>query len=312
MSGNESIQPVDPFSLIHVKCPLCGEDDGRVLYEPWNTGIDPCGVLSASGGVRGTQRIVKCPHCRLIYVDPRPRPEEVIRGYSSAKDEVYVGAAASRQATFRRCVQLGEKYSSRARLLDVGAAAGFFVRAARDAGWDAMGVEPCLWLTDYALRELGISLVPTTLAEAGFPDDNFDVVTMWDVLEHVPDPLGELKEVFRVLRPGGLLMVNFPDVGTWQARLAGKHWWFFLSVHLTYFTQETILAMMKTAGFVDFTVRPHFQSLELGHLFKMAELYSKSFSRIGSKICGTLKIEKWPILYYASQTNLICHRPSNK
>lgn len=311
MSVEAFVPSAGAVTLIHVNCPLCGADGGRVLYEPWNTKVDPREVLSASGGVRGTQRIVKCPECRLIYVNPRPSPKEVIESYSAAKDEVYVGAAAGRGSTFRRCVQIVEKYSSPGKLLDVGAAGGFFVKAAREAGWDATGVEPCRWLVDYALQRLGVNLLPTTLTEARFSENTFDVVTLWDVLEHVPDPLGELREVFRILRPGGLLMVNFPDAGTWQANLAGKYWWFFLSVHLTYFTQGTIQAMMKKAGFADFAMRPHFQSLELGHLMKMVGLYSESISRIGMKMCQTLKMQNWPIRYYASQTNVMCHKPLN-
>lgn len=295
--------------MIYVSCPLCGCDQTETLYMPWNTNVDPREVLSASGGVRGTQRIVKCGHCTLIYANPRPTPDLVQDSYASAIDEVYVGAASGREQTFRRCVRFVETYSPKGKILDVGCAAGFFVKAASDAGWDAMGVEPCRWLADYGINRLGTKIVPSTLAAAELEDASFDVVTMWDVLEHVSDPPGELREVFRILRPGGLLVVNFPDVGTWQAKLTGKYWWFFLSVHLTYFTKNTIKAMTRKAGFEGFVTRPHYQSLELGHLMKMMELYSKAISSFGSRICKALRIDGWRIPYYASQTNLTCRKP---
>jgi|ERR1051326_3080745 2-polyprenyl-3-methyl-5-hydroxy-6-metoxy-1,4-benzoquinol methylase len=295
--------------LIFVACPLCGRDSSRILYQPWNESVETTEVLSASGGVRGTQTIVKCLHCSLIYVNPRLRPDVVVDSYAGAEDEIYVGAASGREQTFRRCVALIETYSAKGKILDVGCAAGFFVKAAADAGWDAMGVEPCRWLAEYGIKKLDAKIIPATLAEANFPDATFDVVTMWDVLEHVPDPIADLQEVFRILRPGGLLVVNYPDAGTWQAKLAGRHWWFFLSVHLTYFTQNTIKAMVQKAGFVDCITRPHYQSLELSHLMKMGELYSKSISSIGAKACEVLRIGNWRIPYYASQTNLMCRKP---
>jgi 2-polyprenyl-3-methyl-5-hydroxy-6-metoxy-1,4-benzoquinol methylase len=309
MSSRESTCDELVVKLVSVSCPLCGADDARVLYKPWNTSVDMRDVLSASGGVRGTQQIVKCAHCDLIYANPRLSPEEVLEGYASAADEIYVAAATGREATFRRCVQLVEKYSPRGKLLDVGCAAGFFVKAACDAGWDAVGVEPCQWLVDYGSSQLGVKIVAAPLDRANFPDDYFDVVTIWDVLEHVPDPVGELREVFRVLRPGGLLMVNFPDVGTWQAKLARKNWWFFLSVHLTYFTKNTLRTMLTKVGFEDFITRPHFQTLQLGHLVKMLGLYNQSIANGMLRVCDALRIDGLLIRYYASQTNVMCRKP---
>jgi 2-polyprenyl-3-methyl-5-hydroxy-6-metoxy-1,4-benzoquinol methylase len=309
MKQIEEVQKPKEAALIFVDCPLCGRNRTETLYEPWNNSVDEREVLSASGGIRGTQRIVKCLECKLIYVNPRLSPDVVVDSYAGAEDEVYVGAANGREQTFRRCVQLVEAYEPRGKLLDVGCAAGFFVKAAADAGWDAVGIEPCRWLADYGKTRLGVKIIPSTLAEADFKDGSFDVVTMWDVLEHVPDPLAELQHVFRLLRPGGLLVVNYPDVGTWQAKLAGKHWWFFLSVHLTYFSRETIKAMVEKAGFGGCIMRAHFQSLELGHLMKMMELYSSGVSKLGSKVCEGLHIGGLPIRYYASQTNLMCRKP---
>ena len=308
MGLGDSLQQAGGVEMIYVSCPLCGGDNPQTLYEPWNTTVDPRTVLSASGGVRGTQHIVKCIHCGLIYVNPRPRPEVVIESYASAQDEIYIGASATREATFRRCVRIVETYAARGKLLDVGCAAGFFVKAACDAGWDAMGVEPCRWLADYGLTKSGVTIIPSTLAEAHFPDESFDVVTMWDVLEHVPDPLAELREVFRILRPGGLLLVNFPDIGTWLARLTGKNWWFLLSVHLTYFAKDALKEMLVKAGFAELRFRPNFQLVNVGHLIKMGALYAPSISGTLGKVIEALRLGSTPVPYYASQTNVMARK----
>ena len=160
------------------------------------------------------------------------------------------------------------------------------------------------------MTQLGVRILPGTLAEAKFPDESFDVVTMWDVLEHVPDPLTEVREVFRILRPGGLLVVNYPDIGTWIARLAGRQWWFLLSVHLTYFTQNTLKAMLSRVGFTALSFRPHYQVLNLGHLIKMGGLYVPVVSKVFGRTIGALRLDSIPIPYYASQTNAMARKPS--
>lgn len=299
----------DTPSMVEVDCPLCGKRDYKTLYTPWQKDIDPRTVLSASGGVRGTQYVVKCNGCELIYVNPRPAPELVIGGYTEAEDEIYVGAAAGREATFRRCVKLLERHVKPGRVLDVGAAAGFFVKAAKDAGWDAVGVEPCKWLAQYGVERLGVDVQAATLGEAAFPDDSFDVVTMWDVLEHVPEPMEELREVLRILRPGGLLLVNYPDIGTIMAKMAGKNWWFLLSVHLTYFSRGTLKAMVEQAGFTGFRAKPHYQVLSVGHLIKMGGLYLPGVSRVMGRVASALHVSELPMPYYASQTTAVMRKP---
>lgn len=297
------------IEMIRVLCPLCGQDNEQVLYEPWNRDIDPRTVLSASGGVRGTQTIVKCKSCGMIYANPRPAPSVVVESYASSVDEIYVGAGAAREATFRRCAKILEQFvPKRGKLLEVGSAAGFFLKAAREAGWDARGVEPSRWLAEYGIEKNGVEILPVTLQDARFPDACFDVVTMWDVLEHVPDPLQDLHEIYRILKPGGVLLVNYPDIGTWMGKLAGKHWWFLLSVHLTYFAPKTIQAMMEKAGFSDFRFKPHFQTLNLGHLIKMGGLYFPKVARVLEKVVNALHGGGLPIPYYAGQTNVVARK----
>ncbi len=293
--------------LEHIKCNLCEADNYKVLYKPSKV-VNPKNKFSATGGIMGTDRIVRCKICGLIYTNPRYSVNEMVTAYSEAQDEDYISQTEERRLTFGRCLNLVEKYSKPGRILDVGCASGIFLDVANKNGWEVFGVEPCKWLVDYGNKNFGLNIVKGTLKEANFPRDYFDVITMWDVLEHTSDPIEELKEANRVLKNGGLLVVNFPNIGDILAKITGKRWWFLLSVHLYYFTPKTLKEMLKNTGFKPFKEKPHFQVLTLGYLSNMIRLYSKSISRMMNFFVKRLGIENFKITYYASQMNIISRK----
>ncbi len=181
----------------HIRCNLCGADDYKVKYKGAlkeelgaAKGAREAGKLySASSYHIGNDQVVECNKCGLVYVNPRLRADVIIKGYSDAEDMAYVSQAEGRLRTFRKSVKLIEKYApGKGRLLDVGCAAGFFLKAAKDSGWDVRGVEPSRWLAEWGRKKYGLDIRAGTLDSVKFPSNSFDAVTMWDVLEHVPDP----------------------------------------------------------------------------------------------------------------------------
>ncbi len=290
----------------YVPCNLCGSTQYRVIIKPTVTDVDPATVMSAAGGIRGTQQIVRCTQCGLAYVNPRLRSADVVQAYEQARDELYVQGAAGRAHTFARGARMLERWRRPpGRLLDVGCAAGFFVQQAQQRGWDARGVEPCAWLVEWGRAHVTPALQAATLRDARIPDASLDVVTMWDVLEHVPDPLGELCECARVLKPGGLLVINFPDFSSLSARLAGRHWWFLLSNHLFYFSRRVMRAYLERAGFSVQAFRMHWQVLPLGHLANIFHIYSPGIARFGTRVLSALRLAHLPFPYCAGQTNVV-------
>ncbi len=315
----------------HVKCDLCGEDDYTVVHESvkqeeipgaevpaGETAGESAGEPSAGGFSEkyraastelATEQVVRCHRCGLVYINPRLPAGSIVGGYEQAVDEAYVSQGEARMATFAHGLKMVEEYvPGRGRILDVGAAAGFFLKVAKDAGWEAYGVEPSKWLADYSRREFGLDIKAGTLRDAAFPDGYFDAVTMWDVLEHTPSPAAELDEVYRILKPGGILVVNFPDFGSVWARVFGRRWWWLLSVHLYYFTPDTLKRMLAQHGFETLKVRPHFQRLKLGYLVYRFKVYSGLVYKVGDVLVRTLRMSNVQIPYNASQTNLIARK----
>ena len=117
-------------------------------------------------------------------------------------------------------------------------------------------------------------------SEQQYDPNSYDLVTLWDVLEHTADPKAEIAETHRLLKTNGLLVVNYPDIGSWIARLMGRSWVFLLDVHLYYFTRTTITRLLETAGFDVVVVRPHYQRLSLGYILRRAAAHVGAPARI--------------------------------
>ncbi|MBE20654.1 MAG: hypothetical protein CL481_00450 [Acidobacteria bacterium] len=293
--------------LEDVPCNLCGADDYSVIRPARYSHAD-AGELSqrfrSSGDEVLIDQLVRCQRCGLQYVSPRLRLESILEGYSSAVDEDFVSQVGARERTFERCLDLVEAHAGpRGRILDVGTAGGSFLHVAQHRGWQVAGCEPSRWLCTWAQEHYGLRISPGTVFDMK-EDENgsFDVVTLWDVLEHVPDPKGLLVECRRLLKPGGLLVVNYPDIGSWIARVMGRKWVFLLSVHLYYFTSATIQRLLHQAGFGLIHRGPHVQTLELGYIARRMNAYVPGISRIGSRLVSLLRVQHAMVPYWMGQT----------
>jgi 2-polyprenyl-3-methyl-5-hydroxy-6-metoxy-1,4-benzoquinol methylase len=135
-------------------------------------------------------------------------------------------------------------------LLDVGCNIGMFMKAVRDEGFAVTGVETNVCCAAYGREKFGLDIRSSSLAEAVFSAGAFDVVTMFDVLEHVPDLRALLSGVARALKPGGLLVVQSPNMDSFMAWLLKENWsWLTPPDHLYHFTPEALSRLLKDGGF---------------------------------------------------------------
>ena len=194
-----------------------------------------------------------CQVCRLHITHPAPAEEELSRYYPSS----YYGSGRR----FNRIVEwlLNNLYSYRARhiegkhapgkVLDIGCGRGLLLHKLRLRGWEPHGTELSEEAAAYARHRLGLPVTTKELQECHFPDEEFDLVILWHVLEHVHNPRAMLQEVSRILKPGGVLLVAVPNFGSWESKMTGPGW-FHLDVprHLTHFTPRTLRDALAGAG----------------------------------------------------------------
>jgi SAM-dependent methyltransferase len=303
-----SPQPV----LEHVPCNVCGADDSDIIYPARyadGSARDMVRTFRASGDELLIDRLVRCRHCGLEYVNPRPHAADIVDAYSRGDDPAYVSQVDARERTFSDAIaRIESLHPRRGRLLDVGTAAGAFLAAARARGWTVDGCEPNRWMAEWGSQHYGLNIRPGEIFDQDFPPESFDVVTLWDVIEHTPDPARVIDHVADLVKPGGLLVVNYPDRGTWLARLLGRRWPFLSSVHLYYFTRSTISRLLESHGFGVVTMTPHVQRLELDYLLSRAEVVSASLAKTSRRLTAMLGLSTRQAPYWIGQTFVAARR----
>lgn len=221
-------------------CVVCGQQ-GSTLYE---------GLTDYLSGTPGTWRMARCadPACGMLWLDPKPVAADLIKAYatyhthgaarartfsrlwlsavnSACKQAcrlVELGGALGRQRRDLRTMFIGN--ASPGRLLEVGSGSGRFLNRMRNAGWKVEGIDFDPVAAARVKERFGITVAVGSLPELGYPEGQYDVVAMSQVIEHVPDPVLLLQECRRVLRVGGRLVLSTPNARSVAHRAYGRHW----------------------------------------------------------------------------------------
>jgi SAM-dependent methyltransferase len=217
----------------------------------------------------------ECLSCGLQFWEPPPgfRPR---RTYDAAYFENassghgyddYASLEGSLRRNFaRRLAHLGRPAPG-ARLLDVGAAYGFAVSEACRAGWRAVGLEISSAAARRAAATTGGCVALADVSLAPFPAQLFDAVTMWDVIEHLPDPHRAVACVAALLKPGGRIVLTTGDAGSAMARLSGPRWHLYtIPEHLYFYTRRSLEMLLSSHGLRVEFVRAEASVYTLGYL----------------------------------------------
>ncbi len=202
-------------------------------------------------GSRGKHgRIWKCVKCGIIFQDPTFSDKELEDAYGGGSDERYFDQYRQRVIGFKRALTKVEKYqSSPGKLLDVGCNSGLFLHVAKESGWDVSGIDPSVWAARVAKKRFGIKIITGELENVKLPEESFDIITMWDVLEHYIDPTIALKKVLKSLKKDGTLALTTINIDSWFSKLLGRHWTWLIRIHLWYFNNETLVKMLEKTGY---------------------------------------------------------------
>lgn len=236
--------------------------------------------------------VVRCLNCGQRYVWPVPSDAELAAiydpayyrgGHGSVGFSDYAALTRARHHMFSRHLDRIEQLVKKGRVLDVGCATGDFLLVAGGRGWEALGVDPSP--AREQAQAAGMRMVGRTIDDADVAPHSLELITFWDVLEHLPDPVASLRRAAELLTPGGLVAATVPNAGSFVARLSGTRWFGYKTAgeHLQFFDPITIGRCFAAAGFRVAIRRPVAWSCTVGFLIDRAALYLGGPGRIAHR-----------------------------
>ena len=273
-------------------CPVCGATTYEVKYPVPEEGTE--GGVSAEAFRPSSEQfgraagdVVVCTSCGHGSLDRLPSPEAMDEAYTDAADPVSLREEEGQVETARRALADIERVIDPGRVVDIGCWTGSFLVAARERGWDPVGLEPSKWASDRA-RERGLDVRTAGIdhvadpggGAAGLEPGSFRLVAMCDVLEHLDRP-GEAVDTMRsLLDRGGALYLTVPDAGSRLARLMGRRWWSVLPMHVQYFTRASLRRLLTDHGFDVVSVRSHAKVFSARYYAERLGGYSPGLQRL--------------------------------
>lgn len=229
--------------------------DSAMLFERCPLGCPPplenTDIVLPEGALR------RCNHCgQLLSACTRAWYDASMQEFDQPEGTLPSGKSAVRYAgrmgaILNKAATMAGNTPAGMQLLDVGCSSGALLRVAADIGFTVRGVEPAAKAADTA-RGMGFDVFPGLLQEAGFDADSFDIVTLFEVIEHLLDPIEVVTEIARILKPGGLLVIGTGNADSWTVQALGAKWEYFdirsHGGHISFYTPASMRLLADKTG----------------------------------------------------------------
>lgn len=196
----------------------------------------------------------RCKNCKLLYQPVQPDLKNTLAIYNND----YFNYEWENEMNFFHLILLGlndinffSRYKNiKGTFLDIGCATGLLVNKMKKSGWDAKGIEICKESAEYGSSKYGIEIINLTLEQAKFPDNYFDIIHSSHLIEHLNDPQIFLKEIYRILKHDGSLIITTPNNSGLQAIMTKKNWRCIVKDHLFIFNKKNFSLLLKKNNFL--------------------------------------------------------------
>lgn len=280
-------------------CVICGSSDCRVFPSKFFKNV-----------------LSRCQKCGLIFVERQPEFAELKKIYgqnyfkntdsNSIGYEDYLADKPNIVKTFEKRLKNIEKlYPKTGKILDVGCATGFFLEVAENHGWTPYGAEISDYAGNMAKKRFRDNVFQSVFDKA-LPNNNFfDIITMWDYLEHVPNPAKELVRAWQLLKKDGILILSTPDAGSLPHKIFRDKWMGYKDQeHLYYFSEKNLKILLGNTGFKILKSEKIGKYISFNLFAKRLGLYSKSLADILKFL--TLKTNASNFSVYINPLDIIC------
>lgn len=299
-SVSPRIEPPRPVESFADRCPVCRGRSGIELRK-----IDG-------------HALFKCDRCSLVFMNRlADGPTLYGEGYFSGGNaghgyEAYVDEFDSHYKSFSTRIADTETFrgGGKGRLLDVGCAFGHCGKAALDRGWDVFVTDLSAHSAISAKRSFDLKSFVSRPDQIPAKTATFDCITMFDVIEHVDDPMPLLSEANRCLVDGGTLHLTTPDIASFSARVMGSKWYHYKpGEHLLYFSPRTLRTCLEKAGFEVLKIRPLPMYMKVRDILRRLSRYWNWGAFAARRICDSLGIGGMTVKLYAGEIEVWARKP---
>jgi SAM-dependent methyltransferase len=300
------------MSLVSAACAACGGTAFEMVYPSTiaDPEADPAAYFSSSRRRAGHLDIVRCRACGLMLTSPRDSDATLAGVYAELADIAYAAEEDNRRRTAEdHCAWVTACLPARGRLLDVGCATGVFAGVAHERGWSVTGLDASAWATERArTRHAEVTFVTGSVESAVFQPATFDAITLWDVLEHVPSPLGTVQQLRDWLAPRGYLFLNLPNAASAAARWMGRHWVLLLREHLWYFSPSTLTRLLDAAGFDVIRIRANHVRFSVANVLGRSAQYPHPLAGLAARLSGSPLLRHWAVRFPIGEMTVVARR----
>lgn len=251
-----------------------------------NVKCNICESLSIDNFLKkGNYEIVRCNNCGLAFVKNIPSDADLnnlytdsffIDGQKSPLDGFNIKENPTYLNALMRLENIKRIGYDKGQLLDIGCATGIFLKAA-SSFFDCTGLDVSEYATEFARKNLGINALCGNIFDINFKSQSFDIVTMWDVIEHVRDPNRYIEKVGQIMKHGGLLVLSTGNIESLMFRIQRQNWHLLIPpLHLYYFSKNSISSLLRRHGFKIINISHNGQYTNIGYIFNKLKRLHKS------------------------------------
>ena len=251
MRGGQAPRRLPAVGPVEAECPTCGQQRHALVYPSTVDAAEPVvpdEFTCTSDRVNHHDDIVQCTRCGVVRSLPDLTTGDIAELYSETEDEVYLDQEDARRELFAWAVKKMNGFAvPERRLLEFGSHLGLFLDTARQGGWMARGVEPSAWAVRTGRKRFGVAIEQGRIEDVETPVDPYGAVVMFDVLEHVLNPIAALQTARRCVDDDGIVVVSTVNIDSIHGRLRRGRWPWFIRPHLWYYTPETLIEHLHAA-----------------------------------------------------------------
>lgn len=265
--------------------------------------------------------LVSCTNCSLAYLTPMPTSGQIKKIYQqdyfkNDKDLAggygdYRGMEKVLKKESQRRIKFIKTFTNKNKLLDLGCGLGTFLKVARETGFIVSGNDISSHAQKVVKDGLKIPFYQGEVSKANLPKESFDIVTAWDVFEHILQVNETFQSVARSIKPGGFLFLTTPNIKSWDSQILGKHWYGYKKIpeHLIFFSPQSIRKILEANSFNIIATKTWGFERDLQFLSQKISLYLPNFQKIADPLLSLLSLREKSIYLPVTDMIVVAQKP---